>query len=161
MRLPALRHSRILVIATLASGPVTPHAQAPAPASSAPTSGAPASGAPTSGAPTSSAPASGAPASGAPAVRAQYHGTTFEGMIPPGKNFDITQFRLWYPDNVSTLRGKLLLTPGSNSDGRASAQDPVWEAFTVQPHLALVACYLNNHFRYICDDQNTLCNFGR
>lgn len=68
-------------------------------------------------------------------------------MIPLGKNFDIAQFRLWYPDNVSTLRGTLLLTPGSNSDGRASAQDPVWEAFAVQPHLALVACHFNNHLR--------------
>ena len=68
-------------------------------------------------------------------------------MIPLGKNFDIPQFRLWYPDNVSTLCGKLLLTLGSNSDGRASEQNPVREAFAVQPHLALVACYFNNHFR--------------
>ncbi|MEO7362245.1 MAG: hypothetical protein ABI120_18085 [Gemmatimonadaceae bacterium] len=78
------------------------------------------------------------------AIKSPYNGTTLEGLIPPGKNFDIAQFRLWYPDNVSTLRGIVLLVPGSNGDGRSSAQDTVWQAFAVKHKLALVACYFKD-----------------
>ncbi|MEP6833579.1 MAG: hypothetical protein ABJB74_09300 [Gemmatimonas sp.] len=77
-------------------------------------------------------------------VKSPYNGTTLEGSIPPGKNFDIAQFRFWYPDNVETLRGIVLLVPGSNGDGRASAQDTVWQAFAVKNKLALVACYFKD-----------------
>jgi len=80
----------------------------------------------------------------AAAAKSPYNGTTLEGMIPPGKNFDIAQFRLWYPENVSTLRGIVLLVPGSNGDGRNSAQDTVWQAFAVKHQLALVACFFKD-----------------
>lgn len=73
-------------------------------------------------------------------VQSPFGGTTLEGMIPPGNNFDKAEFRLWYPDNVSTLRGIVLLMPGSNGDGRAMAQDTVWQAFATKHKLALVAC---------------------
>ena len=77
-------------------------------------------------------------------VKSPYNGTTLDGSIPPSKNFDIAQFRLWYPDNVPSLRGIALLVPGSNGDGRASAQDTVWQAFAVKHQLALVACYFKD-----------------
>lgn len=67
-------------------------------------------------------------------------GTTLEGVIPPGNNFDKAEFRLWYPNNVASFRGIVLLVPGSNGDGRAMAQDTVWQAFAVKHKLALVAC---------------------
>ena len=105
-----MRLSLIIVVAMLCVAPATPHAQASTPASR------------------------------ATAVKSPYNGTTLEGMIPSGKNFDIAQFRLWYPDNVATLRGIVLLVPGSNGDGRASAQDTVWQAFAAKHKLALVAC---------------------
>lgn len=68
-----------------------------------------------------------------------YAGTTLEAMVPPGKNFDKAEFRLWYPDGVSELRGIVLLMPGSNGDGRAMAQDTVWQAFATKHKFALVA----------------------
>lgn len=67
-------------------------------------------------------------------------GTTIEGVIPPGNNFDKAEFRLWYPNNVAAFRGIMLLVPGSNGDGRPMAQDTVWQAFAVKHKLALVAC---------------------
>ncbi len=109
-----MRLSLIIVVAMLCVAPATPHAQASTPASR------------------------------ATAVKSPYNGTTLEGMIPSGKNFDIAQFRLWYPDNVATLRGIVLLVPGSNGDGRASAQDTVWQAFAAKHKLALVACYFKD-----------------
>ena len=85
-----------------------------------------------------------------PALRAQAQqpsaantsiaGTTLEAAMPPGHNFDKAEFRMWYPDNVTSLRGIVLLVPGSNGDGRAMAQDTVWQAFATKHNLALVAC---------------------
>lgn len=67
-------------------------------------------------------------------------GTTLEGSIPSGNNFDKAEFRLWIPDNVPAVRGIVLLVPGSNGDGRAMAQDTVWQQFAIKNKLALVAC---------------------
>lgn len=66
-------------------------------------------------------------------------GTTIEGVVPPGANFDKAEFRLWYPEGVAQFRGIVLLMPGSNGDGRPMALDTVWQAFAVKHKLALVA----------------------
>lgn len=66
-------------------------------------------------------------------------GTTLDEMIAPGSNFDKAEFRLWYPDNVASFRGIVLLMPGSNGDGRPMAQDTAWQAFATKHKLALVA----------------------
>lgn len=74
------------------------------------------------------------------ATSATMSGTALEGVIPPGNNFDKAEFRLWFPNNVASFRGIVLLMPGSNGDGRAMAQDTVWQAFAVKHKFALVAC---------------------
>ena len=61
-----------------------------------------------------------------------------DDSLPPGANFDKAQFRLWIPRDAGTLRGALILVPGSNGDGRAQAQDTVWQAFATKQKLALV-----------------------
>jgi len=66
--------------------------------------------------------------------------STIDDSIPPGTNFDKAQFRLWLPNGTGTLRGALVLVPGSNGDGRAMAQDTVWQAFAAKNKLAIVAC---------------------
>lgn len=63
-----------------------------------------------------------------------------DDSIPPGANFDKAQFRLWLPSAGGALRGALVLVPGSNGDGRAMAQDTVWQAFAAKNKLAIVAC---------------------
>jgi len=72
------------------------------------------------------------------AARAQAPVAVVDDSIPPGNNFDKAQFRLWIPSNVGTLRGALILVPGSNGDGRAQAQDTVWQAFATKQQLAIV-----------------------
>src|SRR5262245_14560553 len=52
-------------------------------------------------------------------TRAQDAGTTLEEVIPPGRNFDKAEFRMWIPNLTTQLRGVVALTPGSNGDGRA------------------------------------------
>lgn len=69
----------------------------------------------------------------------KYPGSTIDGVVPPGHNFDKAEFRLWYPDGVARLRGIVLLMPGSNGDGRPMALDTVWQAFAVKHKFALVA----------------------
>lgn len=66
--------------------------------------------------------------------------STIDDSIPPGANFDKAQFRLWLPPSSGTVRGTVVLVPGSNGDGRAMAQDTVWQAFAAKNKLAIVAC---------------------
>jgi len=63
-----------------------------------------------------------------------------DDSIPPGANFDKAEFRLWMPSGGGALKGALILVPGSNGDGRAMAQDTVWQAFATKNKLAIVAC---------------------
>lgn len=71
-------------------------------------------------------------------------GTTFDVVIPAGANFDKAAFRLWLPNGVRTVQGIVVLTPGSNGDGRDAVQDTVWRQFAVRHRLALVASQLTD-----------------
>jgi poly(3-hydroxybutyrate) depolymerase len=62
----------------------------------------------------------------------------------PGKNYAKAEFRLWYPDDAATIRAVLVLVPGSNGDGRPSAEDPVWQEFATKHKLALVGCHFTD-----------------
>jgi poly(3-hydroxybutyrate) depolymerase len=77
---------------------------------------------------------------GSTAVAQTSAASTLEDTIPPGANFDKAEFRFWAPPGVVTLRGTMVLVPGSNGDGRAMAEDSVWRAFATRQHLALLAC---------------------
>ena len=70
-------------------------------------------------------------------VRAQ---SVVDDSIPSGANFDKAQFRLWVPPNTPSVRSVLVLVPGSNGDGRAMAEDSVWQKFAAKNRLAIVAC---------------------
>jgi poly(3-hydroxybutyrate) depolymerase len=63
-----------------------------------------------------------------------------DDSLPSGVNFDKAQFRFWAPPGNSPVRGVLVLVPGSNGDGRAMAQDTVWQKFATDQRLAIVAC---------------------
>jgi poly(3-hydroxybutyrate) depolymerase len=67
-------------------------------------------------------------------------GATLDEAAPPGNNYDKAEFRLWAPKESGALRGVVVLVPGSNGDGRAMAEDTVWQAFATRHQLALVAC---------------------
>ena len=66
---------------------------------------------------------------------------TFNDSIPPGKNFNKAVFRLWHSDHATTLRGILLLVPGSNTDGRGMADDTMWQNYAARFDFAVLACY--------------------
>jgi dienelactone hydrolase len=63
---------------------------------------------------------------------------TFEQNIPPGKNFDKANFRLWLPSNSGPVQAVVLLMPGSNGDARNQVEDAVWREFATRHKLALV-----------------------
>jgi poly(3-hydroxybutyrate) depolymerase len=73
------------------------------------------------------------------AAQAQSPGV-LDDSIPPGKNFQIAQFRFWAPPSTGPYRAVLVLVPGSNGDGRSMAQDTVWQAFATKHNLAIIAC---------------------
>jgi dienelactone hydrolase len=66
--------------------------------------------------------------------------TALDETIPPGRNFDKAEFRLWHPSGVGPLRATVILLPGSNGDGRGQVDDPVWQAFAMLHGLALLGC---------------------
>jgi poly(3-hydroxybutyrate) depolymerase len=67
-------------------------------------------------------------------------GMTLDEAAAPGANYDKAEFRVWIPDNVTSIRGTVVLVPGSNGDGRSAVDDSVWRAFAVAHALALVGC---------------------
>ena len=67
-------------------------------------------------------------------------GQFLEETIPPGTNFDKAEFKFWLPDGAGTLRGVVVLMPGSNGDGRPMAEDTFWQQFAEKHSLALLAC---------------------
>ena len=66
--------------------------------------------------------------------------TTLDESAPPGGNYDKAEFRFWYPDDAAPLRALVILVPGSNGDGRAQVDEPVWREFATRLHLGLVGC---------------------
>src|SRR5262245_52096069 len=74
-----------------------------------------------------------------PVVAAAQSSGLLEESVPPGANFDKAEFRLWTP-KAATLKGIVVLVPGSNGDGRGQAEDTVWQAFATKHSLALVGC---------------------
>jgi len=71
-------------------------------------------------------------------------GATFEAAAAPGANYAVAEFRLWVPAGATRLAATLVLVPGSNGDGRAAVDDPVWQGFAAQHRLALVGCYFKD-----------------
>ena len=71
-------------------------------------------------------------------------GTVLEETVPPGRNYDKAEFRLWLPTGVEALQAIAVLVPGSNGDGRGQVDDPVWQNFAVRHKLALVGVRLTD-----------------
>ena len=60
--------------------------------------------------------------------------------IPPGANFDKAEFRFWLPDGVESVRGVVVLVPGSNGEGRTMVDDVFWREFATKQKVALLGC---------------------
>ena len=69
---------------------------------------------------------------------------SIEEVAPPGNNYDIAEFRFWAPPDAGPLQAIAVLVPGSNGDGRAAADDSVWQSFAKREHVALVACHFKD-----------------
>ena len=69
---------------------------------------------------------------------------TMNVTIEVGPECFPAEFGLWLPANAPSLRGILLLTPGSNGDGRPWLEDNDWRGFADQHSLAIVATYFRD-----------------
>jgi poly(3-hydroxybutyrate) depolymerase len=65
---------------------------------------------------------------------------TMDESVPPGNNYDKAEFRLWLPEGLAGVRAIVVMTPGSNGDGRPQVEDAGWQAFAVKNKVALVGC---------------------
>jgi len=71
-------------------------------------------------------------------------GAKLEETVAPGNNYDKAEFKMWYPTDAGPLQAVAVLVPGSNGDGRAEVDDPVWQDFATRHKLALVGCRLTD-----------------
>lgn len=65
---------------------------------------------------------------------------TMDESLPPGNNYDKAEFRLWLPEGLASVRAIVVMTPGSNGDGRPEVENAGWQAFAVKNKVALVGC---------------------
>ena len=65
---------------------------------------------------------------------------TMDESIPPGNNYDKAEFRLWLPEGLASIRAIVIMTPGSNGDGRGEVENAGWQAFAIKNKVALVGC---------------------
>jgi dienelactone hydrolase len=70
--------------------------------------------------------------------------STFDATVPPGRNFDKAEFRLWLPKEAPLIRAVVVLTPGSNGDGRSQVDDAAWQEFASRHSLALLGVRLTD-----------------
>jgi hypothetical protein len=66
-----------------------------------------------------------------------------ESRRPAGTGSQAGQFRCYLADDLQTVRGILVLTPGSNMDGRTAVDEAVWQSLAAKHRLALVACFFS------------------
>jgi len=74
---------------------------------------------------------------------AQSRGSTVDQTVVPGHNYDKAEFRLWYSGS-ERVHAVVVLTPGSNGDGRPQVDDPIWQEFAAKHHLALLGVRLTD-----------------
>jgi poly(3-hydroxybutyrate) depolymerase len=79
-----------------------------------------------------------------PASAQTSNATTLDESVASGANYDKAEFRLWLANDVGTVQAIALLVPGSNGDGRGQVDDPIWQAFAVSHHVALVGVRLTD-----------------
>lgn len=64
-----------------------------------------------------------------------------EDSITNGGNFEKAAFRLWVKKDIKTIRGIIVLVPGSNHDGRYMVNDTTWQNLAMRHNFALLGCY--------------------
>jgi len=64
-----------------------------------------------------------------------------EDSITNGGNFEKAAFRLWVKKDIKTIRGIIVLVPGSNRDGRNMVNDTTWQNLAIRHNFALLGCY--------------------
>ncbi len=70
--------------------------------------------------------------------------TVLDYSAPAGANYEVAEFRLWYPDDVDVLRGVAMLIPGSNGDGRPMTEETVWREFARRHQFALLGLHITD-----------------
>lgn len=68
----------------------------------------------------------------------------WDETAPAGGNYETAAFRLWLPPGEGPVRALVVLSPGSNMDGRGEVDKPAWQEFATREHLALVGVYFTD-----------------
>lgn len=65
----------------------------------------------------------------------------FDHVAEPGTGCAVARFRGWRPAGGGLARAVVVLTPGSNLDGRDAVGDPAWQRFARTNRAALLGCH--------------------
>jgi dienelactone hydrolase len=66
----------------------------------------------------------------------------FDYKAPDGESYRIAEYHFWSPAYTQPLRGMIIMTPGSDGDGRGMTDDPAWQALARKYSLGLVGSHL-------------------
>lgn len=69
----------------------------------------------------------------------------YDVTMKAGTIHNMAAFRMWTPTGVDKFRGILILSPGSNSDGRDLVDTKQWQDFAIKHDFALLATYITDH----------------
>jgi hypothetical protein len=69
----------------------------------------------------------------------------FDYEAGPSDGYDKAAFRFWSPPYAQPLRGLIIMTPGSDQDGRGMVNDKAWQTLARKYALGLVASFLQGH----------------
>ena len=67
----------------------------------------------------------------------------FDYEAKPRANYQKAAFRFWSPAYKDSIRGLLVLVPGTNGDGRGMADNGTWQAFAKKYRLGLVGVFFH------------------
>jgi hypothetical protein len=69
---------------------------------------------------------------------------TYRVFPKPGDNFDIAEFRLWFPEAVEGTKLILVLSHSYNSNGLGMADSKIWQEYAKAEHMAILSVHFKN-----------------
>jgi len=61
-----------------------------------------------------------------------------------GGNFEKAAFRLWFREDIKSIKGVIVLVPGSNGDGRDLVFEKNWQELAATHEMALMGCFITD-----------------
>lgn len=69
---------------------------------------------------------------------------TYRIFPKPGDNFDLAEFRLWFPEEVEETKVILVLSHSYNSNALGMANSKIWQEYATDERMAILSVHFKN-----------------